>query len=131
VAGEQLWRRRERIPATVPAPLAPTDRLPSARIDWSDLVIAVRIFGLLVGVSAVLGGASAALIGIPAGFVLRDVLMLIGVARWQRRHGCRLAWIDDGDGVTPRVIAPGKTGRRRLQGEMPNACPICASSVSH
>ena len=104
VAGEQLWHRREHIPTHVPAALAPADRLETPASSWIRLLIVAAAFGLVVAGGALLGGGSAALLGWPAGLVLRDLVMVIRVARWQARHRRILAWIDDDTGVQPHVL---------------------------
>lgn len=76
VAGEQLWQRREELANDGPAPPARSERFGASAIDWTLLAIVAVAFAIVAAAAALLGGASAALIGFPAGFVLRDLVLL-------------------------------------------------------
>jgi hypothetical protein len=64
----------------------------------------VAVFGAFFLLSELVPGGGAALVGPPAGYVLRDLVMAIRVARWQKRHDHVLAWVGSGDEVESRIL---------------------------
>lgn len=104
MAGEQLWRQRADVPKEVP-------RLEIEPVELDDGPVGPwRMLAQWLGVSAVLFGAGLALgsgnvvLGFGFGFVLRDLIRMLRVVAWERRHGRRLVWKDGEGGVRPGVL---------------------------
>jgi hypothetical protein len=105
VAGEQLWHRRRQIPGHVPATVAARDDdLHTSVMPAGKAVFIAAMFAAFVLLSALVPESSAVMLGFLAGHAVRDLVMTIRVARWQRRHAHVLAWIVRGGDVESRVL---------------------------
>jgi len=105
VGGEQLWHRRRHIPSNVPVTLVDRDDgVLSSVIPVGYALFIAAVLAVFVLVSELFPSFSAAAIGPFAGYVLRDLVMAIRVARWQKCHDHVLAWVGSGDELESRIL---------------------------
>jgi len=104
VGGEQLWHRRRDIPSHVPVTLVDRNDVDTSVMSAGNALFILAVLGAFLLLSELLPGGGAALVGPLAGYVLRDLVMAIRVARWQKRHDHVLAWVGSGDGVQSRIL---------------------------
>jgi len=104
VGGEQLWHRRRHVLSHVPVTLVDRDDVVTSVMSMGKALFIVAAFGAFFLLSELVPGSSAALIGPLAGYVLRDLVMAIRVALWQRRHDHVLAWVGIGGEVEARIL---------------------------
>jgi hypothetical protein len=119
VGGERLWHMRRWIPPAVPAALDEGDEVDRSRTLVAGPLFTIVVFCVFAAACLLLPGGQSVLLGFLAGFAVRDTVMAVRVAWWQRRHRRILAWRDDGDRVEPLVLARGRAadgGELRAQG---------------
>lgn len=107
LAVEQLWRRRDHVPVEVPKVEVQEGEVDESPLrPWRDLGVALGIAVALFAVGLLLAdGGGNVLIGFAAAYVTRELATLVWVAGWERRHGRRLLWHEDLDGVRAGVLA--------------------------
>jgi hypothetical protein len=104
VAGERLRHRWSAVPTHVPASIEGSPDGPGFRERAAGALIIAAVFVACLVVSVVIPGGGATLLGFPLGFVVRDVVMMVRVRRWQARHRRTLVWLEDGDKLELRIL---------------------------
>jgi hypothetical protein len=104
VAGEQLWHRRRHIPRAVPVTIVHRDDPVASAMPVVKALFIAAMFVVFVLLSSLISGGSAAMLGFLAGYVVRDLVMTIRVAWWQKRHDQVLAWVGSGGEDEPRIL---------------------------